>query len=637
LNDRSSFVEDKFDREIGERFMIKIKAYANCDHSNVVWVADKPIEDCLGFALYRQPAGQKSPQIVNTFVGPETETKVPAGTNRPSTQWPIQNFTWSDYLVGTQAEVVVAMCGKTFDAMKPGEKSGWSNPVSLVTPTGSKIQPYFNRGIVSTQWVARQLQSTKKKLKDLVFPKLGTTNKVRDFLGGELKKALLDLLETQNKAGAHIYASLFELNDPEVLPALAKFGQRAHIILSDGTHKAPKSTTKSKAKKKTTKAKKSAKGAAPFDENADARAKLRAAHCEVHDRMVTGEHFAHHKFIVFTDPKATTKPTTVWTGSTNLTYGGVCTQANNGILIKDNTIATRFFQQWKELVKDVGGYPASLSTLDAKPVSNPVDGAKVTAWFAPNPMIGPKPKKGKGNKYGDHPDLKYARQLIQNAQEGILFLVFNPGFQGTLLNDILDLLNNPAKNKKLYIHGVANQDPTGGADKSPLIFVHRNKLQRSDTAAENNIVLPAAVSAPPTAKAKDKAAAAALQKWGKMVNDYWQSEPTGLGMVRVHSKVIIVDPLGKHPVIITGSHNLGPKASAVNDDNLVIIENDSAAAAQYAVNIATIYDQYRWRFQQAEAAKDHEPLNQWNGLVAPWDSQASYFQGDKAKELKFWT
>jgi hypothetical protein len=275
--------------------------------------------------------------------------------------------------------------------------------------------------------------------------------------------------------------------------------------------------------------------------------------------MVTGEHFAHHKFIVFTDPKATTKPTTVWTGSTNLTYGGVCTQANNGILIKDNTIATRFFQQWKELVKDVGGYPASLSTLDAKPVSNPVDGAKVTAWFAPNPMIGPKPKKGKGNKYGDHPDLKYARQLIQNAQEGILFLVFNPGFQGTLLNDILDLLNNPAKNKKLYIHGVANQDPTGGADKSPLIFVHRNKLQRSDTAAENNIVLPAAVSAPPTAKAKDKAAAAALQKWVKMVNDYWQSEPTGLGMVRVHSKVIIVDPLGKHPVIITGSIILVPK------------------------------------------------------------------------------
>ncbi len=619
--------------------MISIKAYANCDHAYVVWVADKPIPNCLGFALYRLPAGQTQPEVVETFVGPTTEKKVPAGTKRPSTQWPIQKFMWADYLVGSQTQVqyqVVAMCGPDFDRMKPGEKSGWSNSVSLATPAGAAIQAYFNRGVVSTQWVARQLQTTKKKLKDLVDPAAGTTNKVRDFLGGELKRALLDLLDTQCKAGAHIYASLFELNDPEVLPAIEKFGQRAHIILSDGTHKAPAAKGKgNKGAAKKAKAPKKRGTAKTFDENADARAQLRAAHCEVHDRMVTGDHFSHHKFIVFTNSLDTTKPAAVWTGSTNLTYGGVCTQANNGILIKDATIATRFFQQWKELVKKGNDYDKELSEFDQKPLGNTVAGAKVTAWFAPNPMIGTKPAKG--NKYGDHPDLKYARQLIKNAEEGVLFLVFNPGFQGTLLNDILDLLKSPTQNKKLYIHGVANQDPTGGADKSPLIFVHRNKVERSPTDAEDSIVLPGAVNAPSSAKAKDKAAAAALQKWVKLVSDYWQTEPSGLGMVRVHSKVIVVDPLGKHPVIMTGSHNLGPKASAVNDDNLVIIENDPVAAAQYAVNIITVYDQYRWRFQQTLAAKNHQPLNQWNGLVAPWKSQPSYFSGDKAKELKFWT
>jgi phosphatidylserine/phosphatidylglycerophosphate/cardiolipin synthase-like enzyme len=117
---------------------------------------------------------------------------------------------------------------------------------------------------------------------------------------------------------------------------------------------------------------------------------------------------------------------------------------------------------------------------------------------------------------------------------------------------------------------------------------------------------------------------------------YWKQEPTGLGMVRVHSKVILVDPFGKHPVIMTGSHNLGPKASAMNDDNLVIVENDPDAAAHYAVNIITIYNQYRWRFQQLQAAKNHQSLNKFNGLQAPWTSQASYFVGDKAKELSFW-
>ncbi|WP_426424175.1 phospholipase D-like domain-containing protein [Bradyrhizobium genosp. A] len=619
--------------------MIKVNAYANCDHSFVVWTADQPIEDCLGFALYRLPAGQTSPEIAETFVGPSTQTKVPAGTKRPSTEWPIQKFTWSDYLVGSQTEVkyqVVAMCGPGFSSMKPGQKSDWSNSVSLTTPAGTAIQPYFNRGVVSTQWVARQLETTKKSLKQLVDPADGQTNKVRDFLGGVLKQALLDLLDMQCKAGAHIYASLFELNDPEVLPAIERFGQRAHIILSDGTHKVPAAKGKGAQKKKAKVAKKRG-SAATFDENADARATLRAAHCEVHDRMVTGEHFSHHKFIVFTNSLDTTKPAAVWTGSTNLTYGGVCTQANNGILIKDETIATRFFQQWKKLVSMGDDYDETLAEFDQKPKTSVVAGAKVTAWFAPNPMIGAKPAKGKGNKYGDHPDLKYARQLIKNAQEGVLFLVFNPGYEGTLLNDVLDLLNNPTKNKKLYIHGVANQDPTGGRDKAPLIFVHRNKVERSKTDAEVDIVLPAAVRAPSAATAKDKKAAAALQDWVKLVSDYWQEEPSGLGMVRVHSKVIVVDPLGKHPAIITGSHNLGPKASAVNDDNLVIIENDTAAATAYAVNITTVYDQYRWRFQQVLAAEKHQPLNQFNGLTAPWTYQGSYFKDDKAKELKFWT
>jgi phosphatidylserine/phosphatidylglycerophosphate/cardiolipin synthase-like enzyme len=620
--------------------MFTIKAYASCDHAYVAWLVDKPIANCLGFALYRSVAGAKT-EIVDTFVGPDTETSVPAGTRRPSTVWPIQKFMWADLLVETQSEVryqVVAMCGDDFDSMKPGPKSGWSNSVTVATPADALIQPYFNRGIVSTQWVARQLISTKKKLKDLVYPPEGTTNATRDFLGGDLKKALLAMLDTQQKAGAHIYASLFELNDPEILPAIAKFGQRAHVILSDGTHAKPKSKgvkAASGAKKKSSKA---ASSDGPVDENAMAREKLRAAHVEVQDRMVTGEHFCHHKFIVFMQSMNTTEPAAVWTGSTNLTYGGICTQANNGVLIKSPKIAMRFFQQWKALVKAGDAYTQELIEGDAQGLSADVGQSKVTAWFAPNARIGAKPKKGQGSPHGDHPDLQFARRLIQNAQEGVMFLVFNPGPKGTLLNDILDLLNNPAKNKKLYIHGVANQDPTVvGKNKESLIFVHRNTKSKTTAISEDNIVLPAAINAPAAAKAKDKAAAAALSKWVSMVQTYWKAEPTGLGMVRVHSKIILVDPFGDHPVVITGSHNLGPKASDDNDDNLVIIENDTAVATQYAVNIIGVYNQYRWRFMQQDAAKHHQKLNQWNGLEAPWTAQESYFQGDKAKELKFWT
>jgi phosphatidylserine/phosphatidylglycerophosphate/cardiolipin synthase-like enzyme len=469
------------------------------------------------------------------------------------------------------------------------------------------------------------VQAQGQSLKSLVATKPGATNSVRNFLGGTLKQYLLDLLAAQEKAGAHIYASLFELNDPEVLPAILTFGQRAHVVLSDGTHAAPKPKKGAPApaaakRSKTAKAAKS--GVA--DENADARSQLRDGHVEVHDRMVTGNHFSHHKFIVFTDPKQTTKPVMVWTGSTNLTYGGVCTQANNGILIKDPMIADRFFQQWQQLVKDGSGYPDSLAKFDEKAFTSTVGKAKITAWFAPNPRIGPKPPTG----YADHPDLKAARALINGAQEGVLFLVFNPGPKGTLLNDILALLDDKTKSGKLYIRGVANQDP--GA-KNPILFIHDNRKDHGP----DDIVLPGAVATSPTLAKKDAQAAAALAKWVKLVNDYWQEEPTGLGMVRVHSKVVVVDPFGKHPAVITGSHNLGPKASEMNDDNMVIIENDPATAAAYSVNIMTVYDQYRWRFQQSQAAKNHEALNQWHGLEAPWDPKGGYLTS-KTKDLEFW-
>ena len=79
--------------------------------------------------------------------------------------------------------------------------------------------------------------------------------------------------------------------------------------------------------------------------------------------MVGSQHFSHHKFIVFSDPKDPKKAASVWTGSTNLTYGGVCTQANNGLLIRNQVIATRFLEQWQALVGDGNDYPKTLEEV----------------------------------------------------------------------------------------------------------------------------------------------------------------------------------------------------------------------------------------------------------------------------------
>ncbi len=102
----------------------------------------------------------------------------------------------------------------------------------------------------------------------------------------------------------------------------------------------------------------------------------------------------------------------------------------------------------------------------------------------------------------------------------------------------------------------------------------------------------------------------------------------------VHSKVVLVDPFSAHPVLLTGSHNLGPKASGTNDENLLVIRNAPGLAAAYATNIMAIYNQYRWRFRRHTQTK----TKRWNGLEDGDGWQKGYLKADSAalREIDFW-
>jgi hypothetical protein len=105
--------------------------------------------------------------------------------------------------------------------------------------------------------------------------------------------------------------------------------------------------------------------------------------------------------------------------------------------------------------------------------------------------------------------------------------------------------------------------------------------------------------------------------------------------VHVHSKVIVIDPFGRNPVVITGSHNLGYKASTKNDDNMMIVEDNAPLAASYAANIIAIYQTYRWNTYVDAHAKDPQV---WHGLVDNATWQDSYLKpgGADLAEIKFW-
>jgi len=544
----------------------KVKVYANCDDVYLVWKTEKRINGCRGFAIYRKRDGKI--EILPTWVGFD-DGSAEHGTQKPSTEWPIQKFMWCDYQVksGDKVEYQIVPIVGDKDNLKPANDlaSDWTSIITVSNDESNKISAYFNRGIVATQWLNRRLGNVspsekQKKLAEIIED---PEDKTRKFLAGELRLAMLKLFDEVKSLKGKLYAVLYELDDPELEVQLISLGKCAEVILANGS-----------VKKR------------GEDQNLKARTALESK-INIYDRMLPMGHLAHNKFVVICDQDE--KPVKVWTGSTNWTKTGLCTQANNGLLINDPKIAGIFKDQWDLLKESGSGITESLMDSNA----NKKTFKDIDIWFTP--------LKGRL-------DLEQATTLINGAKQGILFLFFNPGPTGTLLNAIVDRSSPSSStyNQQLYIHGVLNQDPS--TEKSPIVgLFHRGEYTKADI----DVVLPEAIDQ-------------RLTYWVKEIKKKQNA------WAMVHSKVVVIDPFGEHPIVITGSHNLGPKASSKNDENLVIIENDSSLAAAYAVNIMSIYNQYRWRYYRMQKP------SQWKGLENDDTWQDSYFKGAKEREINFW-
>ncbi|HXT71633.1 MAG TPA: phospholipase D-like domain-containing protein [Vicinamibacterales bacterium] len=547
-----------------------------CHNGDDVFIGWKPagfIADCRGFALLRRRNGVE--EVVSTWVGFEDDD-AKDGERRASTDWPIQKYQWTDYMAhpGDHLQYrVVPMVGPDKRNLRADTASAspWTAQITLSAEAEPGISTYFNRGIVAAQWVSRRLGVTNTNLQTTKLRKVITTpgDPFREYLYGPLGARLFELLAEVAQDGREIYAALYELDDVQLEGALKTIGKKAHVVLANGS-----------VKKK------------GQDQNQPARTAL-ASKIDLHDRMISPGALGHNKFLVICDGTGT--PRWVWTGSQNWTKTGLCTQANNSVLIDNPGLAAEYKKQWEALKQAADSTPASLKTSNT--VSRPLVAGSTTGtlWFTPT--VG-------------QVDLDEARNLIMGAQQAILFLMFNPGPADTLLNKIIDRARKGATGKALYVHGAINQDP--GTTKNPVQLFDEKNWEKADF----EVVLPAAI---------DEAT--------KFFRREMKQLPGTFAMV--HSKVVVVDPFGAHPIVMTGSHNLGPKASGINDENLLIIKDAPGVARAYAANIMAIYNQYRWRFRRHTQPKS----KQWKGLQDTDAWQNGYLKpGSRAlREIDFWT
>ena len=535
-----------------------VKIYRNNDQAIIVWNYESVIENCIGFAVFRQ-LNNESPDLAEPLknrVGFADEPFV-KGQQKPSTEWPIQRFLWTDYSlqVGDKAKYkIVPILLNSGELVKDNENSSdWSEEIEAVT--GDKYQAFFNRGIVSSQFYSRNIADVSSDVHNKTLKAvLEDDNKLRRILGGYLATKLFSLLEEiRGNTALTVFGALYELHQEDLIEKLKEIKDRANIILANGA----------------------AKGSSE-DKNADSRAEIKDAGVNVHDRIVGTGHFAHNKFLVICENNI---PKRVWSGSTNWTPGGMFTQLNNGLLIEDQDVAQKYLDEWHKLEAAGSGYPDDLFDFNAE---SRTSGDDIKIWFNPTAEQG---------------DLNDVKELMDAAKDGILFLMFNPGPKGTLFNKILELQQ---QKPDLMIHGIANQDPGG---KEPLIFFNNGA---KDTANWSTLL--------PKRIEKEFA--------------FWFAEKSG-GLVNIHSKVLVIDPFSEKPYVVTGSNNLGPKASGKNDENLLIIQNKKLAE-EYAVHITGAYQHYRWRYSLFNKHSD------FKGLTKDTNWMTTYLTDNTKKELEFW-
>ncbi|MDH6246664.1 phospholipase D-like domain-containing protein [Mycobacterium sp. OTB74] len=542
-----------------------LQVYANEDDVLLFWSVPAPIPGCRGFAINRRttdPSGAVTDAVLPNRVGfASTTPPAPdaASQTEPSTVWPFQRFSWTDHGAApgdTLSYQVVPMVRDASGALVAltDQASEWSPPRNLSAPEGARYRAFFNRGFVISQFMARYLAENKLTPKEF---KQGIDSKdeetIRAFLSGGLRPAMLDQLHTAASSTDEIYAALYELSDDELVDALTTLGPRAHLVLSNGSVNAKGM---------------SAADARQQDENADARAKLLAASVDVgeHDRFIAPGALGHNKFLVRTD--ANGAPLATWTGSTNWTPTGLCTQLNNGLLIDDPQIGQTYLDQWHRLRDAASSFPKSLVDSNSSAHPGP-DGSGATVWFT---------------RTRQEVDLDALKTVIDSATQGILFLMFMPGPKG-VLSYVQARQNDPG----LYVRGVVSSLPNGLGDESQVDVNLVNGAQSNQSTL--NIIQPEGI--------ENSFANFAAEVTRKQFLSQ-------IGYAIIHSKVLVIDPFSDNATVVTGSHNFSTSASAKNDENFIVITGDRALAEAYTVNIISAYEHYRWR---AFLTQDPSPFN----------------------------
>lgn len=268
-------------------------------------------------------------------------------------------------------------------------------------------------------------------------------------------------------------------------------------------------------------------------------------------RMATKSAISHNKFIVLLKGDA---PRAVYTGGTNFSEGGIFGHSNAGHIVEIKAIAEKYLEYWTLLNAD-------RENADLKP--------DVTALFAQPAGLPPKGVRAVFSPRGNLGVLDWYAQLAATATGG-LFATFAFG--------VNQRFQDVYRTSTATIRYALLEKATRPMKKGPARTAEEHKIRSLRALPANRFAIGAHLR---------------LNMF-----DRWLAEKTS-GLNRnvqyVHTKYMLIDPLGDDPIVVAGSANFSEASTNGNDENMLVIRGNRRVAEIYLGEFMRLYNHYAFR------------------------------------------
>ena len=511
---------------------------------------------CLGFSIQRTdmgslaqplPPGKQTTRFLpNMLSFPSTKADAPKTTETA----PLQKFRWGEYTLQPGCRYrfkVVPQYGKPGKLVTGlGLADGVEVEVVTEDPTSEETAVFFNRAAAASKAFEEEFPHIKTEKQ--LLADTAEARKAKAWLSNGLEDAILAFLGRAADRSFALHAAVYEFQKPELLAGLkeaAGRGAEVKVVYHARKKQGTDDTTAAKNE--------AAIAAAGFGDGVE----LMARKANPQDAIM------HDKFVVLLKRQgAKLVPQAVWSGSTNWTDGGLYGQLNVGHAVYDKEVAATYERLFQLLFADSDSETMKneLGALTPVPILLP-DDHKLTPIFSPqntDTMLSLYASICEG--------AKCVMVSAPFALSPIVLASLAKKRDGVLRYMLLDKMASLGKGEDVQ---VIQGDPSD--------------------------VIAAAVTL-----------ASPLHDFqGTLLEGKESFRHAG---IHIHSKIIMVDPLGSDPIIVTGSANFSRNSTEVNDSNSLVIRGHTAVADIYVTEFMRMFEHYHFRASIAALGKTDKPL-----------------------------